>query len=426
LDNKKTVGNSAKRYLLYLLIKQILYFLFRQILYFYLLSKIALIMNYKIILRFVLSLLTFGRINIARAEMKKNLFLIRTSAFCVVALVVMVSLPETFAKIQVPVSNSIQVMDSNNTGIPAKTFSAVIVDDHNIKWFITEAGVVSFNGAEWKLHNKNRKVPVQNLKDFAFEHNPNGQEIWIASPIGATVASLPIDGRTGATTYHTENTSILSKNVIRVAIGKSPLRWFGTDKGISAFMNSKWLSPSYYEIYPASLFEEFAITSMATNRNGDSLYVGTEGAGVARVYKDVDGISGASTYSQWGPINLPSDKIYSIFIASDGSQWFGTDLGIARHTGNKTLENWTVFTTDDGLVNNFVQAITADSNGKFWFGTKGGISVFDGSVWTKFTTDDGLSSNNILCIAFDHESVVWIGTDNGINCYKNGKFISYK
>ncbi|HUU99618.1 MAG TPA: hypothetical protein VMW32_01530, partial [Bacteroidales bacterium] len=89
---------------------------------------------------------------------------------------------------------------------------------------------------------------------------------------------------------------------------------------------------------------------MATNRNGDSLYIGTEGAGVARVYQNIDAISGASGYARWGPIILPSDK-----------------------------------------------------NGKYWFGTKGGVSVFDGSAWTSFTIDDGLNSNNVLCISFDDD-----------------------
>jgi ligand-binding sensor domain-containing protein len=395
-------------------------------------------MNYKKLLGCVLYLLTFKRIIKDLDKMKKNTFLVSHFPICAVILVALVSmdiapnstelvwLPETLVKIQDSAGNSMQVSYSNETGIPLKSFSAVIVDDDNIKWFITEAGIVSFNGEEWKLHNENKKVPTQNLKDIAFEHSSQGPELWITSPNGVTVASLPIDGRTGATTYQTENTSILSNNVVRVAIGKSLLRGFGTDKGVSAFRNSKWLSPSYDEIYPESMFGEFAITSMATNRTGDSLYVGTEGAGIARVYRNIDGISGASSYAQWGPIILPSDKIYSIFVAYDGTQWFGTDQGIARHTGNKTLENWTTFTTGDGLVNNFVQAIAADNSGILWFGTKGGVSVFDGSVWTSFTINDGLISNNVLCIAVDHDGVVWLGTDNGVTCYKNRNFISYK
>jgi ligand-binding sensor domain-containing protein len=368
----------------------------------------------------------FRRIMNACEKMKKNISRVSHLSTFAAVFAVLLFLPLTPAKSQKPAGDSLKVTNSIETVLPAKTFSAVIVDDNNIKWFLTEAGILSFNGSEWNLHNKNSKVPTQNLNGLAYEHHPDGQELWMATPNGATVVSLPLDAKTVATTYLPEITPLLSKNVIRVAVGKSPLRWFATDKGVSAFRNDKWLSPSYFEIYPVELFEEFVITSMATNRNGDTLYVGTEGAGVARVYQNVDGISGASTYSMWGPIILPSDKIYSIFIANDGSQWFGTDLGAARHTGNKTIENWTAFTTAEGLVNNFVQAIAGDNNGKTWFGTQGGVSVFDGTAWTSFTTANGLNSNNILCVAVDHDGVVWFGTDNGVNCYKNGKFISYK
>ncbi|MEI6048485.1 MAG: two-component regulator propeller domain-containing protein [Bacteroidota bacterium] len=323
--------------------------------------------------------------------------------------------------------NNILNIRSNEIGIPAKTFFAAIIDNANNKWFLTELGIISFNGEKWTLHNENNKVALKDMKDFAYAVNTDGPELWIASPNGATVARLPINAGSDATTYHTENAAILSNNVVKVTIGKSPLRWFGTDKGVSAFSGNNWLTPSYEEMYPGMIFEEYPITSMATNRDGDSLYVGTRGAGVARVFRnEVDGISGASVYAQWGPIILPSDNICSIYIASDGAKWFGTDKGIAKHIGNNTLENWTVFTTDDGLVDNFVQAITADKKGNFWFGTRGGVSVFNGSEWTSYTTDNGLNSNNILCLAVDRDGVVWIGTDDGVTCYNDGEFISYK
>jgi ligand-binding sensor domain-containing protein len=155
--------------------------------------------------------------------------------------------------------------------------------------------------------------------------------------------------------------------------------------------------------------------------------VGTDGAGVARVYRnEVDGISGASVYAMWGPIIIPSDTIHSVFIAPDGTKWFGTNLGLAKHTGNNTLDNWTVYTTDEGLVNNDVQAIAIQVNGNHWFGTKGGVSVFDRFGWTSYTTANGLCSNNVLCIAVDKDDVVWLGTDNGVNCFKNGEFVSFK
>ena len=312
-----------------------------------------------------------------------------------------------------------------NGDFQAKTFRSVFVDNNDVKWFLTEAGMVSFDGTEWKLQNKNNVVPAQDLKDLVF--NPSSPEILVATPNGATSATLPINEKSQVISYTKETTPILSNNVLRVAVGKDGIHWFGTDKGVSGFSNNKWFTPAYDEIYPAEIFESYPITSMATNSKGDSLYVGTAGAGVARIFRDkVDGISGASVYAQWGPIILPSDNILSVMIASDGAKWFGTDMGLAKHTGNNTLDNWTVYTTAEGLVNDVVQAVAEDNSGKIWLGTKGGISAFDGNTWTSYTTTDGLASNNILGIAVDKKGVVWFGTDNGVISFNNGQIVNYK
>jgi hypothetical protein len=312
-------------------------------------------------------------------------------------------------------------------GFTPRNFRSITIDNDNVIWFTTESGIASYDGKAWTLHNKNRKVRATEMRDLAFDFSTYGEELWIATPQGATVASLPVDAVTGATTYYPENSPIGSENVFSVAVGKDAMRWFGTDKGIAGFRNRKWLSPNYQRKYPESMFSEFPIKAMATTTDGDSLYAATEGAGVTRVFRDkVDGITGASEYAQWGPIEIPSDKVYSICILPDGTQWFGTDKGAAKHTGYRTLENWTVFSSKNGLVDNFVQAIADDKNGNLWFGTKGGISVYNGTTWLSFTVNEGLISNNILCIKADKNGVVWIGTDKGVLCYNNGVFTCYK
>jgi len=339
----------------------------------------------------------------------------------------LVSIPDTLVKTDSSAKKKEVIDRSSERGIPAKTFYSAFVDNNNIKWFLTGNGIVSFDGKKWMLHNKNPKVSTKSLNSFAYEVSSLGPAFFIATPEGAILASLPIDAGSETSVYHTENSPILSNNVRSVVIGKSPLRWFGTDKGISAFQDKKWLTNSYQRTYRESLFRDYPITSMATSPGGDTLYAGTDGAGIARVYRnDVDAISGASEYAQWGPIQLPSDKIYSILITPSGTQWFGTDQGVARHSGRNTLDNWTVFTTSEGLVNNFVQAIAIDKIGKVWFGTKGGVSVFDGSTWTSFTQKDGLISNNVRCITVDQEGVVWMGTDKGVSSCTDGTFISYR
>lgn len=309
-------------------------------------------------------------------------------------------------------------------GFKGKKFYSAVVDGNNGKWFLTDLGLVS---GRYAIISENSNVPTENLKNLVFEFSSEGPGLWISTPQGAIAATLPINSSSIANTFSTKNSAISSDTVFSIAIGRNNLRWFGTDKGISAVYDKKWLTPKYQILYPESMFKDYPITAMATTANGDTLYAATEGAGITRVYRNnVDAISGASQYAQWGPIEIPSDKIYSICITRDGTQWFGTDNGVTRHTGYNTLENWTVFTKEQGLVDNFVQAIEADSEGKIWFGTKGGISVFDGTKWTSYTMDDGLISNNILCIMVDKNGMVYLGTDNGLMVYNNGQLVTYQ
>jgi ligand-binding sensor domain-containing protein len=122
---------------------------------------------------------------------------------------------------------------------------------------------------------------------------------------------------------------------------------------------------------------------------------------------------------------LPSDNVSSICVIGD-TQWYGTDKGLARHDGYEYGKGWTAYTTKEGLVDNYVQAIAMDAEGKLWVGTRGGISVLDGSYWKSYTTGEGLISNNILCIICDQDGFVYIGTDNGFMVYCQGELFCFQ
>lgn len=316
-------------------------------------------------------------------------------------------------------------VNSKDTGIPAKKYYAATVDNKDNIWFLTELGIVSYNGKDWSLHND--KMTGKDIKDIAFDNNIEGTGFWIATASGITSLKSLTEKDSPSSLYTTDNAEIMSNDIMKIVVGKNDIKWIGTEKGVSAFYKNKWLKNDYEDIYPSAIFEAYPITAMATNQTGDSLYVATKGAGIARIFKNkVDGVSGASVYSQWGPIIIPSDNILSVFIAKNGTKWFGTDMGIAGHTGDDTLDNWVVYTTDEGVVNDVIQAIGGDQKGNLWFGTQGGISVFDGTKFTNYTKDNGLNSNNILCIVTDSKGVVWIGTDDGVNSYTDGTFKSYR
>ena len=320
------------------------------------------------------------------------------------------------------------ITNSSQTGINAKNFYSVTIDDNNTKWFLTELGIVSFNGEKWEQHSINA-LQGKELRNIVFDVKSGDTGFWIATSEGVVnLNSLTNDSP--VVTFTTENAILGSNNTRFVSIGSNNYKWIGTDKGVAVYTGEKWLDLYYDDLYPDMLWEAFPMTALAASVTGDTVYAATSGVGVSRIFQPagVDAISGASEYAIWGPIELPSDDVKSFHLDKKGVKWLGTDKGAGRHIGNNTLDNWTVFTTRDGLVHDYVQAITDDNEGKIWFGTKGGISVFDGSKFTNYTTANGLNSNNILCLTVDKQGVVWIGTDNGVNsfCSCNGAFSSYK
>jgi len=312
-------------------------------------------------------------------------------------------------------------------GIVAKRFFSSTVDNNNEVWFATESGIVSFNGSGWTLHNKNPKINGTEVKNLVYASSENKNELWMAGPNGATVVASPVNAESESKIYSPENSKIVGANVKAIAVGNKGFRWFGTDKGISAYKGGNWLTNDYLERYPADIFQFYPLTTMAASNSGDTLYVGTLGGGVLRYYKnDVDAVSGASEYAIWGPILMPSDTVYSVHIAADGVQWIGTAKGVGKHSGHNTLDGWTTFDSKSGLADNSVQAINSDTKGKLYFGTKNGLSIYDGKTFATYRVENGLGSNNILTIAIDKNNVVWLGTDNGVTCYKNGQFTRYK
>ena len=80
------------------------------------------------------------------------------------------------------------------------------------------------------------------------------------------------------------------------------------------------------------------------------------------------------------------------------------------------------YDNDNGLAGNTVYSVTQDTKGYLWFATDNGLSRFDGEKFTNFTTKDGLPDNEVVLVFADSCGRVWIITFNKKICYfKDGK-----
>jgi len=124
---------------------------------------------------------------------------------------------------------------------------------------------------------------------------------------------------------------------------------------------------------------------------------------------------------------LAGNTVHAIYSAPDGTLWFGTRGGVSRYDGKEFVS----FTTQDGLAHNDVRAICGTPDGILWFGTRGGVSRYDGGEFKNFTTKDGLANNYVTAIHRAPDGVLWFGTGyhdtpgGGVSRYDGKEFKNF-
>src|SRR5262245_65075067 len=71
------------------------------------------------------------------------------------------------------------------------------------------------------------------------------------------------------------------------------------------------------------------------------------------------------------------------------------------------------YDVSDGLAHSHVGAIHQDRKGYLWFGTREGLSRFDGYRFTNYGERDGLGHMIVNDIAEDQRGRLWVGTNGG-------------
>ncbi len=89
--------------------------------------------------------------------------------------------------------------------------------------------------------------------------------------------------------------------------------------------------------------------------------------------------------------------------------------------------NYIHYDTKDGLAASNVYDMCQDKDGYIWFATEFGVSRFDGKRFKTFTTADGLNDNEVLKIAADSKGRVWMTPfDNNVCYYWKNQVFSAK
>ncbi|WP_025842736.1 two-component regulator propeller domain-containing protein [Porphyromonas gingivicanis] len=152
-------------------------------------------------------------------------------------------------------------------------------------------------------------------------------------------------------------------------------------------------------------------TSVAIAKDG-SLWVGTDGAGVAHIKEGKSTIYNTTN-------GLSSNDIYSIAFNPQNEIYFGTHIGGICY--RDTNDVWH-YMTSSGLASNDVVDMLFNFGGKDWYATVAGLSSFDGKLWKNYTLKGedgkGFPSNYIatVCPNLNDETqkTLHVGTKGGV------------
>lgn len=121
---------------------------------------------------------------------------------------------------------------------------------------------------------------------------------------------------------------------------------------------------------------------------------------------------------------LSGNQVTNIYEDKTGNIWFVTENGLSSYNPSASLEsngisfknykiNEGLLTNQDDIDGNAINAIVEDKSGKFWFGTRGRASIYDGKTFTVIT-HEGKPFWNVRSIIKDKKGNIWLGGDDGL------------
>jgi ligand-binding sensor domain-containing protein len=120
---------------------------------------------------------------------------------------------------------------------------------------------------------------------------------------------------------------------------------------------------------------------------------------------------------------LPQNSIQAVLQTRDGFLWLGTQEGLVRFDGVR----FTVFNqaSEAAFQDHDVRALCEDKEGTLWIGTQGGGLVrFKEGAFTLYDKASGLPNNRVLSLFMDKLGRLWVGTAEGLSRFDNGRFVS--
>lgn len=229
--------------------------------------------------------------------------------------------------------------------------------------------------------------------------------------------------------YHIPYINSLSDNVVSCIVEDGPSQlWIGTnDNGLNLYnLNTKKFT--YYTVNQNNGNSILSKNIKAVLVDGDFVYIGSHGGGLARLDKKSNKIKNYTDLNS----EVGSNNVYSLAKDSQGNIWVGTLEGLVIY--NPRNDSFTQLDSflpkKDGnsdflskIDKHHIYVLLLDSKHQMWIGTENGIYTYffqtNNFKEYKIGMEDYSSpKDRIYCISEDRQKRVWVGTNLGLSLFR--------
>ena len=277
----------------------------------------------------------------------------------------------------------------------------LLIDQSGDYWIALNLGLYKYSSGELSLIDE---ISQERYSISWFDE----QHLIIAKPEG--IWSLDIQSLKSKCIY--ENTSVNSFFVSSLFLDKTQNKlWIGTfSKGLFCFnFGSATLNHILDSTFPRQPI-------LAIEANSDStILVGIDGQGIWELNKQNSQLLNVYKENVDDPYSLRGNGVYDIFCDQYKRVWVCTfSGGVSFYELASPLVDQVVHYGNDAnsLVNNDVNGIVEDRDGKIWFATDNGISCWDvaSNQWKNFYYNNLKQAQVFLTLCEDDQGRIWAGS----------------
>jgi len=295
-------------------------------------------------------------------------------------------------------------------GLPNNVITSMTEDDSGQHWITTYGGGIS-RIDEKGFTNLSSKDGLVDNKVYTIEKGDQGQ-LLIGTRWGLSIYD-------GNSFYNFDETELPYRKIRSVLDPEnSDGLWLGTyGEGLLRYKDGK--------------FKQYTEEDGLPNNIVMSLEETSDGAVWAATYGGVSKVNDGTFTNYSIQDGLPNNGVLDILKDQSGRLWFATYGGIARFVDGE----FETITTDDGLPDEVSYFIEQDNRGIYWIGSNKGVIRFDYQAFRSgdeaakarafklITQDQGLVANEMNAGASfkDSDGRLWFGSVGGVTVFDPAK-----